>query len=92
MFRHYTTPALDDLSSITQAPETAYEAKFSGPYTVASALIGGSGLGLGIDDFTDELVRDPTRQALMRRISVTSDPRCDSSKERLGRHRFLGRR
>ena len=61
-----------------QAPQTAYEAKFSGPYTVASALIGGSGLGLGIDDFTDELIRDPTRRALMRRISVTSDPRCDS--------------
>src|SRR5262249_15461906 len=42
-----------------QAPQTAYEAKFSGPYTVASALIGGSGLGLGIDDFTDKLVADP---------------------------------
>src|SRR5262249_27697010 len=41
-----------------QAPQTAYEAKFSGPYTVASALIGGSGLGLGIDDFTDTLVAD----------------------------------
>ena len=61
-----------------QAPQTAYEAKFSGPYTVASALIGGSGLGLGIDDFTDEFIRDPTRRALMRRISVTSDPRCDA--------------
>src|SRR5262249_26240542 len=61
-----------------QAPQTAYEAKFSGPYTVASALIGGSGLVLGVGDFADELVRDPTRQALMRRISVTSDPRCDS--------------
>src|SRR5262244_1046215 len=34
-----------------QRPQTTYEAKFSGPYTVASALIGGSGLGLGIDDF-----------------------------------------
>src|SRR5262245_8709378 len=61
-----------------QAPQTAYEAKFSGPYTVASTLIGGSGLGLGIDDFTDELIRDPTRRALMQRISVISDPRCDS--------------
>ena len=61
-----------------QAPQTAYEAKFSGPYTVASTLIGGGGLGLGVDDFADELVRDPTRRALMRRISVTSDPRCDS--------------
>src|SRR5499427_589672 len=61
-----------------QAPQTAYEAKFSGPYTAASALIGGSGLGLGIDDFTDKLVADPIRRSLMRRISVTSDPRCDA--------------
>jgi len=61
-----------------QAPQTAYEAKFSGPYTVASALIGGSGLGLGLDDFTDALIHDPRRRDLMRRISVTSDPRCDS--------------
>jgi 2-methylcitrate dehydratase PrpD len=61
-----------------QAPQTAYEAKFSGPYTVTSALIGGSGLGLGLDDFTDALIHDPTRRELMRRISVTSDPRCDA--------------
>jgi 2-methylcitrate dehydratase PrpD len=60
-----------------QAPQSAYEGKFSGPYTVASALIGGRGLGLGIDDFTDELVQDPRRRALMRRISVKSAARCD---------------
>ena len=61
-----------------QTPRTAYEAKFSAPYTVASALIGGSSLGLGIKDFTDDLVRDPARQALMLKIAVTSDPRCDA--------------
>jgi 2-methylcitrate dehydratase PrpD len=61
-----------------QAPRTAYEAKFSGPYTVASALIGGTGLGLGIDDFADELVADPMRRALMSKISVGRDPRCDA--------------
>src|SRR5262249_58307973 len=61
-----------------QAPQTAYEAKFSGPYTVASALIGGSGLGLGIHDFTDELIRDPTRRARIRRKSGARDPPRDS--------------
>jgi len=61
-----------------QAPQSAYEAKFSGPYTVASAMIGGTGLGLGIDDFTDALVREPRRVALMRRITVVADPRCDA--------------
>lgn len=61
-----------------QTPRTAYEAKFSAPYTVAAALIGGTGLGLGIDDFTDDLVADPLRSALMSKISVGSDPRCDA--------------
>jgi 2-methylcitrate dehydratase PrpD len=53
-----------------QAPRTAYEAKFSAPYAVASALIGGSGLGLGVKDFSGELLEDPTRRALVLRISV----------------------
>ncbi|MFL5256314.1 MAG: MmgE/PrpD family protein [Rhodopila sp.] len=61
-----------------QTPQTAYEAKFSGPYTVAAALLGGGGLGLGIDDFTDALVRDPVRRALMQRITVVADPECDA--------------
>jgi 2-methylcitrate dehydratase PrpD len=61
-----------------QAPRSAYEAKFSGPYTVAAALVGGTGLGVGIDDFSAELVAEPRRCALMSRISVGSDPRCDS--------------
>ena len=42
-----------------QAPETGYQAQFSGPYTVAAALFGGGGLGLGLGDFTDELAQDP---------------------------------
>ncbi|HJU16076.1 MAG TPA: MmgE/PrpD family protein [Stellaceae bacterium] len=61
-----------------QAPQTAYEAKFSGPYTVAAALLGGGGLGVGIDDFSDALVCDPTRRALMRRITVVADAQCDA--------------
>ena len=61
-----------------QAPHNAYEAKFSGPYTVASALIGGTCLGLGIDDFTDDLAADPMRRGLMSKISVGGDPRCDA--------------
>jgi len=40
-------------------------------------MIGGTGLGLGIDDFTDPLVREPRRVALMQRIAVVADPRCD---------------
>jgi 2-methylcitrate dehydratase PrpD len=61
-----------------QSPQTPYEAKFSAPYTLAAALIGGSGLGVGIDDFADALITDPARRALMRRITIGSDPRCDA--------------
>ncbi|NUU23591.1 MAG: MmgE/PrpD family protein [Streptomycetaceae bacterium] len=32
-------------------PRSAYHAKFSGPYAVAAALLGGGGLGVGTDDF-----------------------------------------
>jgi 2-methylcitrate dehydratase PrpD len=60
-----------------QRPETGYQAQFSGPYTVAAALLGGGGLGLGLADFTDQLVAAPERRELMARIRVESDPVCD---------------
>src|SRR5690606_37677155 len=63
--------------AVKQAPETGYQAQFSGPYTVAAALFGGGGLGLGLRDFTDELARDPERRALMARIEVVPDERCE---------------
>ena len=57
-----------------RAPETGYQAQFSGPYTVAAALCGGTGLGLGLDDFTDALAKSPQRRELMKRINVVADP------------------
>ena len=59
-------------------PETGYQGQFSGPYVVASALMGGGGLGLALDDFADELVADPERIALMDKISIEGDGRCDA--------------
>src|SRR5207249_1618607 len=61
-----------------RGPETGYQAQFSGPYTVAAALLGGSGLGLGLEDFTDALARDPVRRELAGRVSVVADPECDA--------------
>ncbi len=58
-------------------PESGYHAAFSGPYTVAAALLGGSGLGLGHDDFTDAAAADPARLALAERVTCVADDRCD---------------
>jgi 2-methylcitrate dehydratase PrpD len=63
---------------VKRCPETAYQAQFSGPYTVAAGLIGGHGLGLGLADFTDELARDPQRRALMARVDVVEDAACSA--------------
>ncbi len=61
-----------------RCPETGYQAQFSGPYAITAALLGGSGLGLGMDDFTDELARDPVRRELMAKVVVEGDARCDA--------------
>lgn len=73
-----TVRTIGEPLDVKQAPETGYQAQFSGPYTVAAALLGGGGgLGLGLDDFTDDLARDPVRRRLMSRVTVVADPRCD---------------
>ena len=61
-----------------QRPETGYQAQFSGPFVIAAALYGGSGLGLGLGDFSDEMATEPLRQALMQRVTVGGDARCDA--------------
>jgi len=72
-----TVRTIGEPPAVKQAPETGYQAQFSGPYVVAAALFGGSGLGLGLADFTDELARDPDRRELMARVHVVPDPECD---------------
>ncbi len=72
-----TARTIGEPLDVKQNPDTGYQAQFSGPYTVAAALLGGSGLGLGLADFTDALATDPTRRALMSRITVGADERCD---------------
>lgn len=59
-------------------PQSGYHAQFSGPFTVAAALVGGGGLGLYLDDFTDELARDPLRRSLAAKVTCVPDEECDS--------------
>lgn len=61
-----------------RAPSTGYQAQFSGPFMVAAALLGGSGLGIGLDDVTDERAHDPRARALAATVTVVADPDCDA--------------
>ena len=57
-------------------PRSGYHGAFSGPYTVAAALLGGGGLGVFHEDFTDAAVADPARQALADKVTCVADPEC----------------
>ncbi len=63
---------------VKRQPETGYQAQFSGPYALAAGLAGGGGLGVGLDDYSDQLAQDPTRRRLMSMVDVVPDERCDA--------------
>ena len=58
-------------------PRSGYHAAFSGPYTVAAALLGGGGLGVFHEDFTDEATRDERRLSLAAKVRCVPDEQCD---------------
>ncbi|HEX3792503.1 MAG TPA: MmgE/PrpD family protein [Pseudonocardiaceae bacterium] len=62
---------------VKRAPQTGYQAQFSGPYAVTVGLLGGHGLGAALVDYTDELAQDAERRAIMRRVTVVADATCD---------------
>jgi 2-methylcitrate dehydratase PrpD len=55
---------------------TAFEVKFSLPYTVATALVHGS---VRRDAFVPARLADPVVQDLMQRIELVVDPECDAA-------------
>ncbi len=57
-------------------PKSGYHAKFSGPFTVATALLGGGGLGVYLDDFTDAHAADPERLRLAAAVTCVADDAC----------------
>jgi 2-methylcitrate dehydratase PrpD len=59
-------------------PASGYHAAFSGPYTVAAALLGG-GLGVSHEDFTEAAACDPRRFALAALVRCVEDERCSAS-------------
>jgi len=59
-------------------PRSGYHAQFSGPFAVAAALIGGGGLGLWLDDFSDQKAADPRYLALAAKVRCIGDAECDA--------------
>lgn len=73
-----TVRTIGEPIDVKRRPETGYMAQFSGPYAVAAGLIGGSGLEVGLDDYTDALAHDKQRREVMARVEVVADKRCDA--------------
>ncbi|HET8977067.1 MAG TPA: MmgE/PrpD family protein [Solirubrobacteraceae bacterium] len=71
-----TVRTIGEPIEVKRAPSTGYQAQFSGPYTVVAALLGGGGLGLGLDDFTDALATNDARRRHMAKVSVAGRPEC----------------
>ena len=73
-----TVRTIGEPIDVKRAPATGYQAQFSGPYTVVAALLGGGGLGLGLDDFTDALATDGARRSHMAKVTVIGHADCDA--------------
>ena len=58
-------------------PPNGYNARFSGPFTFAAALVGGGGLGVYLDDFTDEKVSDRRCLMVAKLVRCVADAECD---------------
>jgi 2-methylcitrate dehydratase PrpD len=54
-------------------PRSGYHGKFSGPFTVAVALLGGGGLGVALDDFSDERAQDAEHLRLAGLVRCVAD-------------------
>jgi 2-methylcitrate dehydratase PrpD len=71
-----TVRTIGEPIEVKRAPSTGYQAQFSGPYTVVAALMGGGGLGLGLDDFSDALACDEQRRRHMAKVTVAGHAEC----------------
>ena len=59
-------------------PQSPYHAQFSGPMTFAIAWRGGGGLGVYLDDFTQDTLDDPAVRAIADRVWYVPDPEVES--------------
>lgn len=73
-----TLRTIGEPAEIKARPANGYAAAFSGPYTVAAALLGGGGLGLWFNDFDEQRVHEPERLALAAKVRCVASPWCDA--------------
>lgn len=73
-----TVRTIGEPLELKQRPQTGYQAQFSGPFAVAAALRGGGGLGLALEDFSDEAAVDPELRDVMSRVTVAGSAACDA--------------
>jgi len=73
-----TVRTIGEPAALKARPQSGYHAQFSGPFTVAAALLGGGGLGLSLDDFTDEHARDPKYLDLAAKVRCVASAECDA--------------
>jgi 2-methylcitrate dehydratase PrpD len=73
-----TVRTIGEPIELKRRPGTGYQAQFSGPFLAAVAAIGGSGLGIGLEDFDDDRLTDPLVQRLMDCTVVVGNSRCDA--------------
>ena len=59
-------------------PQSGYHGQFSGPFAFAAAFLGGGGLGVALEDFSDENVREERYLSLAARVEVVGDAECDA--------------
>jgi 2-methylcitrate dehydratase PrpD len=58
-------------------PQSGYHGQFSGPFTFAAAFLGGGGLGVALEDFSDANAKDPRYLALAAKVEIVGDQECD---------------
>ena len=71
------TGRLQAVAAPSNFARSVTSAQFSGPFTVSTALLGGGGLGVSLDDFTDEAVKNAAKLDLASRVRCFADEECD---------------
>ena len=60
------------------SPQSPYHAQFSGPFTFAIGFHGGTGLGVYLDDFTQETLDNPSIRRLASTVHYVRDEECEA--------------